>query len=767
VNAAGSVPVALPHAQVGSRARSLGPLVRPGLVRPGLDRLRYAGRVAAALAILDAGVGLHGLWIAKVVVAAWLLTVPGAVVLAALAIPPAVVRRSPAYVLGASVVVMMAAGLVAQGLAGPLGLAALRPPALVLSVNLVVGATALTVRDSRRAVLGLPAPGGRRWLLAFLLPAASVLGAALLGSGHSGVVAMAAGAATVLAGGWLVWSAPRRSRRTVLVVLFCIGLSLTYSYSMLGSHLFGWDISGEYRVLSQTLAAGHWNANTHGNAYSAMLSITVLPAVLSELIGCGGEYVFKAVFPIFAAALLPIVWSLASRFVAARAAVVVALLVAAQASYADTLPALCRQEVAFLFFALVVALLFEDLPWGRRAVLGGAFTAGMIVSHYSTTYTAVALLAIMLLVQLGVRATGRRSAVDPVAVAVFAVAVIGAAVWYFPVTHSATNATRFAKVLVQAGPQLLPDRKTSIFDTWLSGNTGEDLSASGYQTAAAKEHRPDWWISPDPSWQDYPLVADNAPTLSAPIPAAKSLLDAAAVVSSQLVNILGVCGTVLLCVAARKQRDPRLFRIATLGIAVVALLAFTRLSGVTARAYNQERMLVQALIVLAVPLGFVASRPLRRGPRLVRNAGLVVTGGALAVLAATSSGMASIAFGGAPGANLYASGEEFERFSFHPPEVAAARWLGAATPPEAQVVADRYGQLRLIAYTNVSHGLIDDLTPATIDRSAFVYASESNVVDGRARGSVDRGVTDFEFPGAFLRATKGIVYTNSYSEVYR
>ncbi len=81
-------------------------------------------------------------------------------------------------------------------------------------------------------------------------------------------------------------------------------------------------------------------------------------------------------------------------------------------------------------------------------------------------------------------------------------------------------------------------------------------------------------------------------------------------------------------------------------------------------------------------------------------------------------------------------------------------------------MADEYGQLPLVSVTGLRSGLLLDITPETLSGQAWVYASSTNVIDGRARASYDGHSVSYVFPSGFLTANYDLVYTNGTSEVY-
>ena len=86
--------------------------------------------------------------------------------------------------------------------------------------------------------------------------------------------------------------------------------------------------------------------------------------------------------------------------------------------------------------------------------------------------------------------------------------------------------------------------------------------------------------------------------------------------------------------------------------------------------------------------------------------------------------------------------------------------------PGDLVYADEYGQVPLAAATRISSGLMTDLTPETLSRHAWVYASQANVRHGYAFALYNEHLATYVFPAAFLDANYDLVYTNGSSEVF-
>jgi uncharacterized membrane protein len=140
---------------------------------------------------------------------------------------------------------------------------------------------------------------------------------------------------------------------------------------------------------------------------------------------------------------------------------------------------------------------------------------------------------------------------------------------------------------------------------------------------------------------------------------------------------------------------------------------------------------------------------------------------AIGVIYIFMSSLNATVFGGiAPAINLASSGEDYERYFTTVQETASAQWLVKQAQPGQLIYADRYAALRLYDENASVLGMINDVTPMTIDQHAWVYGSSVNIVDDRARQSFDNHLVIYKFPINFLNANFSVVYTNGASEVF-
>jgi uncharacterized membrane protein len=731
---------------------------------------RWTQGYIAALGLLAVLVQLRAAWTAEALLLLALLTLPGLLLLRALRIPAKAIRSFPGYVPAASLVVLLGAGLVVDLLGPRLGIAEpLRPEPMLVGVELsCLGLLAAGVRAGPDCALSwrLPTgPGRYAWAL-LLLPLVAAAGAERLNNGYGGAVAIVAviGCAAVLVGA-LVF-AGRLDGGVLTATLLATGLALMWAFSLRGDLVYGFDISAEYHAMQQTIAAGVWHTAHVGDAYGGLLSVTVLPAGLHALTGLSGLMVLKLAYPLLTAFFPVAVFGIAGRVLDRRWAFAAAALVMVQETFFQQLPGLARQEISLVLFAVLVAAILDDLPRRSQLALVTLLSLAMVVSHYSTTYFALIMLAIALALQWAISWIRDVPRFSPaVAVAVVVVAACGG-VWYGLVTRSASNLSQFVSAAEGQGFDLLPSGG-NLIARYLQAGSSVAVSAAQYARevhAYYAAHIP--YVHPLPDAGDPGYALQNAPGAGPPVrwQLGLTLMSKGQLIIVQLMNLLAGLGA--LALVLRRDTPARVRQLGLLGLACLVILAALRFSGTAATAYNPERAFLQGLVVLAITICWVlqwlASAEAVRRRAIV----LAATAAAVAVILFNTSSLAGAVFGGGTATNLANSGADYDQFAMTTPELAAARWLATAARPGELIYADRYAQLRMITVVGNRSAMLSDVTPLTLDQGAWVYADRTNVVERTGLAYFNGQSAAFAFPFGFLDANFDLVYSNGTSQVF-
>jgi uncharacterized membrane protein len=605
-----------------------------------------------------------------------------------------------------------------------------------------------------------------------ILPIAAVLGAERLNAGLPGNLALAVTALTalLLLGALALTLAGRRP--PVATLLFFGVLATAYAVSARGTLLFGWDIQKEFSVGLETIARGRWIVPADHDAYAAMLSLTGLPA----LIGVAGSLdlaeVLRFVFPVFSALTVVGVYTLTRRVAPpAPALAAIVLLVVASLALPRGMQAIARQEVAFLLFtALLVVAFGSRLPDRTKAVGVVLAGLGIAVSHYSTGYATVALLATTLLVTTLLRrlrpGSGTRRVFSPLVVLLVAVGVVG---WNAGVNQATSEASSLSFSISREGLQLLPGSETGdFFSSWINGAGGARVPAAEYHAAVLERVQTADWMRIHPDAAGITLADAAAARVGGLAPPLAPLYDLANLVVRQGVLALIVIAVIAGLVAAWRRRSLLGAEAAALAFAALIMVALLRVSGTVAGFYNPERGALHAALIYAPAVALLLAALLRRTAGRARGGLRAALAGSTTIALTSALALAPQLFGGSPSAAHANGGEEYERLAISRAEYATAAWLTGRSDAQLIVFTDRYGQIALLAMPRERITYLGaTIDPAGVDAQAYVYASRANIVEGRARGAEDGGFAIFTFPREFYEGTRAILYATEATRVYR
>jgi uncharacterized membrane protein len=731
----------------------------------------WSRRDIAALALIALLVPLNRWWSAELLLVPLLLIAPGLILLRALRIPAAAVSPFPAYVPCASLIVLFSSGLLVDLLGPFIGVAEpLRPWPLLTALE-VTCLILLAVSRSAPASVEIPwhsfsQPIRLTW--PFILPLIAAAGALRLNNGHSNSVALIAIClviATLIAA---VIVSSRTDDALLDTILYSCGLAIVWSDSLRGDPIYGFDIATELQRLQSTIAAGIWHAGHPNDAYGAMLSVTVLPAELHALSGIPGLLIFKVIFPMIYAFFPVAIFGLGRRVISRCWAFVAAVFTMGQYAFPE-MAGFARQELALVLFAALLAAMLETQmqrrsQWGLVALLA----VTMALSHYSTTYVAVTVIGLALPLQLGLSFLRSVPRVNSALVVGFVAASASAFIWYVPVTASNAHVLQVAQTVESQGLNFLPNRAPggSLLSAYLQGNTKTPIAARKYEQRVHEYYSSNKrYIKPlaDASNHTYALHDSTVPEPPVKWRYGYAALNVGLLILEQLANLLAGIGA--LALMFRRKVSVLARQVGLLALAATLLLSVLRFSGTLAVAYGQERAQLQGLVLLAVTMCWCLER--LSGMRKALQTRILSAGAAcLAVILVNTTYLAGAVLGGITSVNLANSGRAFEYLYVTAPELASAQWLERSAGPGQFIYSDEYGQVPLATVTNIQSGLYLDITPLTLNRKAWVYATRTNVVDGRAFALYHQHLATYVFPGSFLADNYDLVYTNGSSEVF-
>ena len=170
------------------------------------------------------------------------------------------------------------------------------------------------------------------------------------------------------------------------LAVFVIALSLLFQYTLISAWITGADIQTEWFLANIVLNMGVWNPSLFSQ-YNGMLSVVALAPIYSLITSLSLIWVFKIIYSaVFA--LVPVgLYQIFRRQLNDKAAFLSCFFFVSFAPFYIQMTTLARQEVAELFFVLLILLIVsKEMNQRIQSALFIAFGVSLVVSHYGLFY---------------------------------------------------------------------------------------------------------------------------------------------------------------------------------------------------------------------------------------------------------------------------------------------------------------------------------------------------------------------------------------------
>jgi uncharacterized membrane protein len=175
-----------------------------------------------------------------------------------------------------------------------------------------------------------------------------------------------------------------------LFAIWIVSISLLYMSSLISPFIWGWDIQNEYYLANLVLNYSYWNYMLP-DAYNSMLSIVMLGPVYSMVTSLSLDYVLKIIFPFILSLVSVGLYKIfKTQTNNSKIAFMSVFLFISFNTFYIELVSITREITAELFLILLLLLFLDRKFKPNLLVLMIAFTMGLVVSHYSTTYFFIA-----------------------------------------------------------------------------------------------------------------------------------------------------------------------------------------------------------------------------------------------------------------------------------------------------------------------------------------------------------------------------------------
>lgn len=632
----------------------------------------------------------------------------------------------------------------------------------------------------------------------------SILGAISLNNGGNNIFTIIMLVLMTAYIGALIYFVNRLHSNTLFVALFLVSLSLLFMTSLRGWYITGHDVQHEFRLFLQTVDAGKWSMGVAKDAYNACLSVTLLPTVFYKVLDVETFYVFKVLFQIIFALVPGLVFLINRTFVSKRIALLAALYFVSFPTFFTDMPMLNRQEIGLVFAGLALfAILKQDISLRKKQFIFMVMSILVIVSHYSTNYTMLALLTvcafglpILRFLSKKLKSTGRiyratnlaswkeRTGKSVVTIPLVIILFAASFVWSVQLTNTSGQLVKVFFDTVQH-IEIAIGGDTPTQDTYFSNSEVSKLDDSGKLSRyleqlsgwAHEKNGPDDFYNPD-TYKQYPLnITKDQPvpltplgqTLAnwgVPVQKISSLLRN---VLARFLQVMMFIGIMILLFAKRYNKQFwHSYRLLQIG--AVVLIGLMIVLPVLMVDYDLLRMTQQLLFFVGTAV-VIASMHLI--PKVKPRVNMAIASAAVLIMFSTMTGVWTAVLGGYNAQlNLYNSGTYYNLYYTHREDQVGAQWVNAlvgrsknADLQVDNIFVDRYTYVKV--QDVIQFNLLNDIAPSLVKKNAYVFLGYNLVKTHQATIYFDGALITYDYPIKFLDDNKNLLYDNGGARVYR
>lgn len=187
------------------------------------------------------------------------------------------------------------------------------------------------------------------------------------------------------------------------IYIFTVSLAILWQNTMLGTYLVGNDLNREYLLAMQSYNNGWDPAGYTVYMSNSSVVIGVIAPFLSRLFHIDMVWVFKAVMPLFLAAVPLILYYAFSKQFGNKRAFYATIFFVIMPVFSMEISTITKSMVAELFFALMILAVVSGLGNRKKAVAIMGCMVGMLFTHYTIAIIAAMYLTGMIIVSVASR----------------------------------------------------------------------------------------------------------------------------------------------------------------------------------------------------------------------------------------------------------------------------------------------------------------------------------------------------------------------------
>lgn len=616
-------------------------------------------------------------------------------------------------------------------------------------------------------------------IVPFFFPFMAVIGAFLLNNHGTNIVTMIMLGAIAVYVFLVVLFRDKLNENVFPWALWMIGLSLLLMFSMRSWYISGYDIHAEYKISLKSLE-GYWDINGFKNAYNFCLSITILPSILTNFTFLGTSLIFKLVFPLIFSLISIILFSL-SKLYFKKTIIFIGVFFFVSQSQFFYFYSWARQEIALIFFGLMLLVLFsKEINPKIKNLLFVIFGFSMIVSHYSTSYIALALFLITYILILiyklwenrkikkGKLKSEQKEQFYLTGVLILLLLIFGF-LWYSQVTTTANGLIDFVhKSISNLGNMFSEEAQAEgqspfqYFNVFKKSSDNSPL-LNNYSESVKRDYS-SLDIYPKSVNKDYAIT--QVPYTYAPAylsQAITSKIYYLLIIIKKFLEFIILPGTILIFFHLSKKEYSFFGILSSLFLVILVLLPFFSIN------YNLSRTYQQFLIILFLSGVFLLYYILNKFH--FKEALIILIYITYFLL---MTGFISQFIGGSDGLpQLNNFGSLYETAYTFKSEVISASYFSIIPKSNGSLIyGDTFSKARLTSFSTINKKIFVDIFPFTVTKNSYIFLRYQNSINGGGglpseNPLLKRISVNYNFPTEFLNDNKNKIYNNGGSEIFK
>lgn len=582
-----------------------------------------------------------------------------------------------------------------------------------------------------------------------VIPIFSILGSIRLNNGYSNSLSLLSLFMIAISVIVIYIFRNKFSDSKIAFVIYIFSISVLLMTSLRGWFVVGHDIRKEYQVFQITNINHLWKMNSFQDPYNSCLSITILPTIFSNLINISPSYVYKLLFQIIFAVVPVVIFLSLRKITNSYMAFLSSFLFISFPTFIQDITMINRQEIAFLFFSLIIFLVTNtQIGIKKRKILSIFFVMCLVVSHYSTSYLTFIIFSLTYIFSFLYSSTVFNKLLIPfihksnfktkseASIITFAFIIIfglSIAIWNGQITKTLSGPTNIVKNILISITET-SSNNTNLSDTFISSLFSKRITSD--QTVVLNKYKTDVIglyskIVPFIPIQESPIdttklsYETNSPLKPFGLFLKSLNLDIFSLnyyarrIETNLIQIFLVFGVVIWVLNKKYKAQNNYIYFIT--ISLLSIIFLLVLLPNISMSYGIVRFLQQAFVLLSLPvLLFVSKLPTFRNdsaflPTIYSILFFIIMSGLLPEITGGFIGQISL--------NNY--GAYYDRYYLNKAEIQSDSWLLSVTKPKDVIYSDN--TIQLFDPLN-RHNLIyrNELLTTSVSKNSYLYLSQSN-----------------------------------------